>query len=514
MNQATARQPADGAAATDSTKETPMGPSRWVVFTVGIAGIVGILWPILAAYTTAIDPFLRLGGRFHVALVHFPVAFVVLAGVLVVAAKLTKRRVWLAFAHECAGFAAAAALVAAGSGWANAYFETYGGFSREVLLWHRWSGVGVAVIAVAAVFLPRRSPRLAALLLIGNAGLVGWVGHMGGTLVHGPNYFDVLQPQAPRSGVDSEPGEERTLSGLYVAVQTILNDQCVECHGPRKQKGSLRLDAPHWILDKDRETVVVEPGQPEQSSLYVRVTLPPSHDDFMPQKAEPLSDASLEAIRRWISVGAPIYERPGLVGHGLPQASVAAGPTPVVDSERTAVPPTPVADPSILARLRARGASVSLLDSEGRFVGVSFRQARPPARDQDLELLTDLGASLLELDLTSSLVSDTGLEKLASQPSLRLLRLGKTNITGTGVARLEPLSSLEVLDLHDTAVADEVIASIELLVGLERVYLWGSNVTDAAVKRLRGRRPELTISRGDAVLPVEKPKAGSMEKKQ
>lgn len=87
-------------------------------------------------------------------------------------------------------------------------------------------------------------------------------------------------------------------------VRPILERSCWECHGPEKQKGSLRLDLRASTLAvRDSGGRAIAPGKPDDSELIRRVET----DDVdlrMPPKAEPLSRAETRILRTWIGQGA------------------------------------------------------------------------------------------------------------------------------------------------------------------------------------------------------------------
>ncbi|MCC9606205.1 PSD1 and planctomycete cytochrome C domain-containing protein [Blastopirellula sp. JC732] len=80
----------------------------------------------------------------------------------------------------------------------------------------------------------------------------------------------------------------------------ILQRSCIECHGPNKEEGGLRLDQRDYALDSG----AIEPGSPEESELLRRIVLPRGHDDIMPAIGEPLNKNQVAAIRGWIKQGA------------------------------------------------------------------------------------------------------------------------------------------------------------------------------------------------------------------
>ncbi|NUP95902.1 MAG: hypothetical protein HUU28_07035, partial [Planctomycetaceae bacterium] len=129
--------------------------------------------------------------------------------------------------------------------------------------------------------------------------------HFGGELVHGEGYVTELlapaaapAPNVPTSQV-AEPTFERDVLPLMQAF-------CVECHGPLKQKGKLRLDAvdPRWFEPGEFGTLVVR-GDAASSELLRRMLLPLDDEDHMPpsKEAQPAA-ADVELVSRWISAGA------------------------------------------------------------------------------------------------------------------------------------------------------------------------------------------------------------------
>jgi uncharacterized membrane protein len=133
-------------------------------------------------------------GRFHVVVVHFPIALLLagLAGELW--AVWRRSRVPSPAVRFCVLLGAASAVPAATLGWLHAW-GGYGAGAPEVLALHRWTGTAAAVGAVVLAALSEadasrgvRSVWFRVLLLL-VALLVGAAGHFGGTLVHGEAFF-------------------------------------------------------------------------------------------------------------------------------------------------------------------------------------------------------------------------------------------------------------------------------------------------------------------------------------
>ncbi|WDE95334.1 DUF1549 domain-containing protein [Lentisphaera profundi] len=87
-------------------------------------------------------------------------------------------------------------------------------------------------------------------------------------------------------------------------IKPILESQCIKCHGPKKDKGSLRLDTLEASLKGGDEGEAIVPGKIEDSILIERIGLPHDDDDIMPPKGEPLNKTQIEAMKQWIKAGA------------------------------------------------------------------------------------------------------------------------------------------------------------------------------------------------------------------
>src|SRR5258705_10196026 len=87
-------------------------------------------------------------------------------------------------------------------------------------------------------------------------------------------------------------------------IRPILEQHCLKCHGPEKQKGGLRFDSKDGAFKagESGEKAIV-PGHASQSRLIKLVS---SKDDTerMPSKGEPLSEAQVALLKLWIDTGA------------------------------------------------------------------------------------------------------------------------------------------------------------------------------------------------------------------
>jgi uncharacterized membrane protein len=143
-----------------------------------------------------LEHFLSWLGKFHIAVVHFPIAL------LVAAAAGEFWSFWRGVRRPadtvrfCILFAAAGAVAATSLGWLHAAYSAYADSSSQALFFHRWTGTAAGAVAIGAALVSewdvRRGVRsqLFRVLLFVGALLVGVAAHLGGMLVYGADYFN------------------------------------------------------------------------------------------------------------------------------------------------------------------------------------------------------------------------------------------------------------------------------------------------------------------------------------
>ncbi|MBK8037414.1 MAG: DUF1553 domain-containing protein [Verrucomicrobiaceae bacterium] len=86
-------------------------------------------------------------------------------------------------------------------------------------------------------------------------------------------------------------------------IRPLLQERCIECHGEKKQKGELRLDAKVHAFKGGNDGPAILAGKADASPLFQRI-ISTDEDEKMPPKGDPLTSAQISLIREWISSGA------------------------------------------------------------------------------------------------------------------------------------------------------------------------------------------------------------------
>src|SRR5437764_164623 len=87
-------------------------------------------------------------------------------------------------------------------------------------------------------------------------------------------------------------------------IRPILEARCFSCHGPKKQRGDLRLDRKAVALKGGESGPVIVPGK-SADSLLLRRAGSSDPDQRMPPTGERLTADQLRLLRAWIDQGAP-----------------------------------------------------------------------------------------------------------------------------------------------------------------------------------------------------------------
>lgn len=109
------------------------------------------------------------------------------------------------------------------------------------------------------------------------------------------------KPEAPKPLTPAQKADYAKV------IQPIFDAHCVSCHGPKKEKGKLRLDTLEATL-KGGKNPTFAIGKPDSSMLLSRVFLDRTAGDVMPPKAEkPLTEKQKEALYAFVE-GQPIAD--------------------------------------------------------------------------------------------------------------------------------------------------------------------------------------------------------------
>lgn len=457
-------------------------------------------------------------GRFHPVLVHLPIGFLIITALLEVLRRFDKVIVSESVIRLLLLFSAIGATLACIAGYLLA---DGGGYDHELLDSHMWKGIGIALFAWIAWLLKsdlltarlKRAPVLASALLLVATLLTFVAGHDGGSLTHGADYLTQHTPEPFRSlaGMPAQAVEIAELGSIADVpnaivyadiIKPVLERTCVQCHGPGKQKGDLRLDNLKAMVKGGKEGPAMVVGKSVESELIKRCLLPLEDEKHMSPKGKTqLTENQIALISWWIDQGASedkkVAELKSNDAVKLVLASLGASAQNEVADKATSEPEIKVApgNPQAIEALQKVNLLVRPLAHGQNLIEVSAVN-KPGLTDAQVGLLKPLSEQIIWLKVGGTKITDNALKDISGFKNLRKLHLENTLITDAGLNELTDMPHLAYLNLVGTKVTDDGLKKIAALKGLKSVFVWQSAITEKGIQEIRKTHAHIQIVGG------------------
>jgi uncharacterized membrane protein len=476
---------------------------RLVLCSIGLLVVLILLLAALNAPPDGVErgDFSQFIGRFHPLVVHFPIALVLLAALLECVGLFDRGKAIHASAGFILALATVSALAAAFLGW---MLGRNGGYEGSLVTRHMWGGISLAAALVVCCAVRAWNTKLYSVALLATVCLLAWTSDQGGKLTHGAGFMTEHMPGSLRALLNVPPVTKKPVAANSLAppaasspvsvpsnvstsshvasspasvaffvsrVEPIFDDKCVQCHGPEKVKGELRLDTFELVMRGGKDGSVVKPGDPKNSELYRRVSLPRDAKDAMPAEGKPgLAETELKVIEFWIASGA------------TETVTAAKGKAAPPEPVKIIVPPlAPDYRPrsAEIAALQTQAGVQLVLRSQDPRDGIILRTVSAPQRCDDaaLKKLKPIADLIVDAELARTKVTDEGLKTLGTFANLRYVDLSNTAVTSGGLTSLSNLTKLESLNLTSTNVDDAGVLPFRHKKGLQHLYLFGTKCT-------------------------------------
>ncbi|MEZ0274670.1 MAG: c-type cytochrome domain-containing protein, partial [Roseimicrobium sp.] len=489
-------------------------------------------------------------GRFHPIAVHVPVGVLFLAAIMDV---LAIRRGLLGEALKPAitfimGVGAFGAVIAVILG---VVLSREGGYDSATFQAHQTLGLTTAVLAILSFVFKLitdssgRIPFMHRFFMVSTLGAMSVGAHLGGNMVHGPDYLLDHAPTAVRTS--AEKAEEKLLSlfgplrrdiqptpdpdihnpqpaavtvdpadpTVYAAVVApLVETYCYGCHGADKSKADLRLHTHELMIKGGDSGYNLVPGQPDKSLMITTMLIPVDDDPdgmHMPpdNKAQP-SKEEIAILSWWVKEGASKDLKMSEAKAKLPTELHDAVQTLVSKAKTGSGGSTPPVflvmaeaaaqiDPAVaeaMKKINGSGASLAPIAADAKQLRFTALNVAKDYADANLKELEPIAANIVALDLARTKVTDAACDTIAKMANLKELHLENTAITDAGVEKLKGLANLEYLNLYSTKVTDKVFTSVDPLAKLKSLYVWQTGVTRPAAEAFKAKHPGMLVNTG------------------
>lgn len=456
-------------------------------------------------------------GRWHPLLVHLPIGMLVLAFAMAIVDRFGGKQLYPNAIRLSLLLEAVAAIVAAITGY---LLSRNGGYQTEVLQFHQWLGVGVAVVSVGAFLLYLDRPtsykwvhilrQQRFIFILTAVVLLAFTGHFGGTLTHGEGYMKDALPTAIKStlGIAPEKEELLTLTNAQEAVvykeivQPILKQRCQSCHGEKKREGGLALHNPESLLQGGEGGFVLVNGDTAKSELYSRLVLPPGHEKRMPPKGRtPITSDQIKLISWWIGSGADFEKKAKEIKQPKEILAILTKLESGQQEEASlyaSLPAAPTLPEEKIQAWQAKGIKVMPIAADNNMVVISAVNY-PQFNDKDLEDLLQIKDNIVQLKIGRTAITDEGMKTAAQFPILHRLHLEYTSVTDEGLSYLHSLANLSYINLVGTKVTTSASTHLEKIPQLKHVYAFKTELREA---NEGGEKFKTFVDTGNYGLPI------------
>lgn len=436
-----------------------------------------------------IPAWLEVAGRMHPMFLHFPLVLLLFAFLSLWIPFKKEQYPWLDTLRLTA---ALSAVVTAIMGMLLALGE---GRNGDVLEWHKWTGVGVAVIGYIFYFyFSFFVSRLKAgkTFTLASLAVIIFAGHFGAELTHGENYL--FEPISRANAIPVDPAKAHVFKDV---IKPILDQNCAKCHSKGNMKGELQLNDTAGLLAGGKTGPLFVPGDANGSLLLQRIHLPMSDKKRMPPRSErQLTYDEVMLLRAWIATGAAINTTLSELNEQDSFRLLATrylGPPP--SPEKNIHYDFKAADDSKIRSLNNHYRVITPLGAGSPALAVSFfgSYAYTP---KSLEEILPLKQQIVELNLSKMPVKDEELNIVKQITNLRKLNLNLTDISSKGLDHLRGMKNLSEISLSGTAVDAEGLEKLLSIPTLSSIFVWETKIDSAQLADIRGRFKKVSIYAG------------------
>ena len=442
---------------------------------------------------------INLLGRFHPVVLHLPIGALLVGFLLEVLSRKEKYTALKSALGPILLFSGISAVVAAIFGY---FLSLEGGYDDQLLSWHQWSGIGLAVLTLGLYWAQQRSSKGYFPLFLLTLIMLTLAGHFGGSLTHGTDYLTAGLTNKKEGAFNEEVLKEEILGLPHLdsalvfrhVVQPVLEDKCVSCHRPGKAKGELLLHDQKGILAGGENGAALVANDPEQSLLIQRIHLPNDDEEHMPPNGKKQLDKEDKALLSWwIQQGAVFDKTLGGVEVSKQIASILEDRL-TFEQGVWALDIKPIKE-SKLQQIKKSGVPIMPMAQNSPFLEVDFAGLED-IDEKTLRQLKKASNQIVRLNLSGTPVKDGMLSVLKSLPNLSYLNLSNTGITDRVLDYIKNHEYLEYLNLYGTDVSDNGLEKLKTLPRLKQLYLWQTGVSDNGAQMLSQQLPDLYLDMG------------------
>jgi len=437
-------------------------------------------------------------GRFHPLLVHMPIGIYFVLVLIYVYNTYKSKAVFSSSYIILLGIGAILTTCTAITGYILAPLK---GYDIETVSNHRISGIVVSILAwlVWYLFYESVNSKIKSFSLVVLSALIIITGHWGGSLTHGKNYLFYQNTPEQKDSIQ----QNRSLDSMRYyqdIILPILRTNCASCHHQPLSRGGWDMSTDSSLLAGGKYGSTIIKGDPDNSELIKRITLPLESKKHMPPATMPLlRPIEIYILKHWIKSGADTEK---LISDAVidDQAkAILSAYTGIVlkQAQQINLPLLPALPDSVLSSLKTKIGIINLYSTQSNLLDVSlihFRGKKKAEILNAIQLLTPFQEYIYVLDLAGLALESSDLKFIAGFRNITKLNLSNNAIEDEGITNLNALTGLESINLYNNPITDQSLEKLKTMSSLKFLTLAETRITPSGIEKWQVENKEIKLN--------------------
>lgn len=442
---------------------------------------------ILSIYDDKIKPglFLQWLGKMHPLLLHFPIVL----GIIIVVYFFCFQKNRLPLAIEKLALASNALLTTIVALF-GILLATQDSYDSNLILWHKWGGVAIALISWLLIYLVETKNALKKITAFLFFLCIGFFTHKGAQLTHGINAvsfptIDTVATAAPIILDSNATVYEK-------AIAPILAQKCVSCHGNEKVKGALKLNTVENILKGGKNGNLLSAANGKEALLFERIHLPLAEEKHMPPDGKlQLTEEEVKILSAWVKAGGDVKTKMNEMAKTDSLYLLANSYKPIIDKIKTGNTNLPD-----LSAFNTNYCTVNYIYNGSDEIEVTFFQGSfyTPAALQKLEKIKD---KVIRLNMQGMPLTKEDIKLISQFSKLQKLNLNYTKLDLDALEAIKKMKQVQTLAICGIDVSEVSLSKFLQGASFSTIHVWSNNISTMQLQALHTKFPKLSIIIGD-----------------
>jgi mono/diheme cytochrome c family protein len=442
---------------------------------------------LLAIYseTSKTNTILLWFGKLHPLVLHFPIVI----GIAIVIYFLFFQHKAVAENTEkfiLVGNALMASMVAL----LGLFLSKQDAYDTDTLNLHKWGGLGIVFMSWLLIYTKNVSSRLKKVIAIAYLLILLFFTHKGAILTHGENALSIPVPEVKLA--EEVKTVDSSLTVYEKAIEPILTQKCVGCHGPNKMKGQLQLQSPELIIKGGKDGNILNGIQNQEALILQRIHLPNVDEKHMPPDGKlQLTLEELTLLTKWVKAGGNFTKKISELAKTDSLAILAIAykaPTKGSGDNKNNAPD--------LKEYNSNYLTVNYLFNGSEEIEVNFFQGSFYKIEQ-LKNLEKIKDKIVSLNMQGMPVTKEDLAIIVQFTRLKKLNLNYTNLQLADLQPLKTITSLKNLSICGMDVNQNTLTKFLEKAPFTEINIWTNHSSEKEFQELSASNKKVKIIIGD-----------------